>query len=89
MVVCYDIVDDGKRRRLAKLLKSYGERVQKSVFECRIDERRYLKMKEEVARLIDWEEDSVRYYALCRGCRKLVEISGVGLVREDEDLIVV
>lgn len=89
VVVSYDIVDDKKRLRVAKLLKSYGERVQKSVFECRLDDRLYLKMKREVEKTIDWEEDGVRYYILCAGCLKNVDISGIGFVREDEDVIIV
>ncbi|MFH0822532.1 MAG: CRISPR-associated endonuclease Cas2 [Pseudomonadota bacterium] len=89
VVVCYDIVDDKRRTRLAKLLTSFGERVQKSVFECRIDDRRYLKLKAEIEKLIDWEEDGVRYYQLCKGCLRVVEISGTGFVREEEDVIVV
>ena len=89
IVVCYDIVDDKKRQRLAKLMKGYGERVQKSVFECRLDDGKYLKMKQEIEKLIDWEDDSVRYYNLCRGCAKNVAISGCGVVREEDDVIVV
>lgn len=89
IVVCYDIVDDKKRQRLAKLMKGYGERVQKSVFECRLDDGKYLKMKQEIEKLIDWEDDSVRYYNLCRGCSKNVAISGCGVVREEDDVIVV
>jgi CRISPR-associated protein Cas2 len=87
--VCYDIVDNDRRRRLAKLMKGYGERVQKSVFECALDDGRYLKMKQEIEKLIDWEEDSVRYYNLCKGCLKNIDISGFGVVREDEDVMVV
>jgi CRISPR-associated protein Cas2 len=89
VVVSYDIVNDKKRLRVAKTLKSYGERVQKSVFECRLDDRLYLKMKREVEKIIDWEEDGVRYYILCAGCLKNVDISGVGFVRGDEDVIIV
>lgn len=32
--VCYDITDDRERGRVDKILKGYGVRVQKSVFEC-------------------------------------------------------
>ena len=34
--VCYDISDDHERGRVAKTLKAFGFRVQKSVFECRL-----------------------------------------------------
>jgi CRISPR-associated protein Cas2 len=35
-VVTYDISDDRERYRIDKVLKGYGFRVQKSVFECRL-----------------------------------------------------
>jgi CRISPR-associated protein Cas2 len=89
VVVAYDIVDDRKRLRVAKLMKSYGVRVQKSVSECILDDRRYLKMKEQVEKLIDWEDDGVRYYILCAGCVKNIDTSGVGVIMVDEDVIVV
>jgi CRISPR-associated protein Cas2 len=56
VVVSYDIVDDRRRQRLAKVLENYGQRVQKSVFECRLDEGRFLKLKKQVDKLIDLEE---------------------------------
>lgn len=34
--VVYDITNDRERRRVDKVLKGYGFRVQKSVFECRL-----------------------------------------------------
>jgi CRISPR-associated protein Cas2 len=34
--VVYDITDDSEREKVSKLLKDYGFRVQKSVFECRL-----------------------------------------------------
>lgn len=89
MIVTYDIVDDRKRLQIAKLMKNFGERVQKSVFECRLDDRRFLKMKQEIEKIIDWEEDSVRYYSLCSACVKNINISGAGFVREEDDVVVV
>jgi CRISPR-associated protein Cas2 len=34
--VCYDVSDDRERRKVDKLLKGYGFRAQKSVFECHL-----------------------------------------------------
>ena len=34
--VAYDITDDRERGRVDKVLRGYGMRVQKSVFECRL-----------------------------------------------------
>jgi len=89
IVVSYDIVDDKKRLQLAKLMLNYGRRVQKSVFECRIDEKKFLEMKGKIERIIDFEEDSVRYYFLCQRCIANIQVSGWGTVTEDEDLIIV
>ena len=35
-VVAYDVADDGEREKVAKILQGFGDRVQKSVFECRL-----------------------------------------------------
>ena len=37
--VVYDITANGERRRVEKVLKDFGFRIQKSVFECRMDRR--------------------------------------------------
>lgn len=89
VVVSYDIVNDRRRNRLAKILQDYGHRVQKSVFECELDESLYWKMKKRLESLIDREEDSIRYYFLCGRCVHNIEVSGLGVLREDEDLIIV
>jgi len=78
-LVCFDIVDDRTRQRVVKVLKGYGHRVQKSVFECsKLSEDRYLKLKNKLEDLIDLTEDSIRYYPLCKGCVKNVEHTGIG-----------
>jgi len=44
-LVCFDIVDDRIRYRAVKIIKAYGTRVQKLVFECAsITEEQFLKM---------------------------------------------
>lgn len=37
--VVYDITDDKERTRVDRLLQGFGFRIQKSVFECRLDKR--------------------------------------------------
>jgi len=78
-VVCFDIVDDRARARAAKVLKEYGQRVQKSVFECGVlTEEKFLKLKNRLEDLIDNSEDTVRYYFVCKGCLEKMEFSGIG-----------
>lgn len=89
-LVCFDISDDRIRYRVVKVLKGFGKRVQKSVFECGdLTEERFLKMKNSIEDLIDQGEDSVRYYLLCRGCLRHVESSGVGELPDGEPFRVV
>ncbi len=88
--ICYDISDDRRRGRVAKILEDYGDRVQYSVFEVILDtEARLAKLKRRLQKVIDPEVDSVRIYALCEGCRKKVEVMGTGSVLEDADYYVV
>lgn len=78
-LVCFDIVDDRTRYRVVKILKEYGYRVQKSVFECsRLSESQLMGMIQSIEERIDHTADSVRYYALCRDCLKKVEVCGIG-----------
>ncbi|MBN2124544.1 MAG: CRISPR-associated endonuclease Cas2 [Deltaproteobacteria bacterium] len=84
-LVCFDIVADPARAKVVKVLKEYGGRVQKSVFECPdLSEGRFLKMKSRIEDLIDAGEDSVRYYVLCRSCLEKVEFTGIGRSPEKE-----
>ena len=72
-------MDDKQRRAAVKVLKNFGVRVQKSVFECpNLDERNYLKMKTALDDAIDHTQDTLRFYSLCEACLKKMEFSGVG-----------
>jgi CRISPR-associated protein Cas2 len=89
VVVSYDIVDDKRRSKVAKLVQRYGQRVQKSVFDCLLDEQRLLELRGKVSLLIDLAEDSVRYYQICASCRRNITIDGFGTVQEKEDVIII
>lgn len=86
-VVSYDISDDRKRNRAAKILLDYGKRVQFSVFECVLDNEQLGKLVSRLRGLVSGE-DSVRVYSLCSGCEKRVEVIGSGAVTKDENVII-
>ena len=88
VVVAYDISDDGRRARIAGILKDYGVRVQYSVFEAQLEER---VLAELLGRLSPFpqEGDSIRVYRLCQACLKKVAILGKGELRKKPDLFVV
>lgn len=89
ILVSYDIVKDKTRNKVSKFLEDFGVRIQKSVFECDLNELQYSKMKKGVEKLIDKKADRVRYYPLCKQCIGRVVISGWGEVKEDEGFEVI
>ncbi len=68
VVISYDIVEDGRRNKIADLLKDYGARVQYSVFECNINNETLRALIGQLDGLIDRREDSIRVYMVCEGC---------------------
>ena len=85
IVVSYDIVDDKRRRNVSNFLLDYGTRVQKSVFECVVDEYRYIEIKQRIEQIIDMEDDSVRFYSICED---KIGVIGRGIYVTDDDIIV-
>lgn len=75
VIVCYDVNTEtraGRRRlrRVAKVCESVGQRVQKSVFECRIDLAGMEDIERRLLREVDLTVDCLRLYRLAdtRGC---------------------
>lgn len=75
-VVAYDIPSNKRRKKVADLLEGYGKRVQYSVFECVLSERKYLELQERLRPRVILEEDSVRFYPLSRHTLGQVEVWG-------------
>ncbi len=89
VVIAYDIEDDTRRNRVCKALKAFADRVQKSVFEGEMDERKFQKMRQKVESLLDKKKDLLRYYLLCEGCRAKVISAGAYVVAARRKVIVV
>jgi CRISPR-associated protein Cas2 len=88
-LVSYDIPDDKRRTRLAKILKDFGDRVHYSVFEFILERELLDKMIARIEDIISEDEDSVRIYSLCGACEKSIKIIGTGEVTEDKDVYIV
>lgn len=69
-IVAYDIADDSRRTRVAELLEGRGQRVQFSVFECRLNDREMTRLRRKVAGIADERCDRVRWYPLCGPCSR-------------------
>ena len=68
MVVAYDIADNRRRSKIAKVLEQYGLRCNESVFECLLTDAKIQKMKQKLLKLAHDDEDSILYYYLCLPC---------------------
>ncbi len=94
VLITYDvdtISETGKKRlrKVAKLCRDYGQRVQNSVFECRLTESQFVILKNKISAIIDNELDNVRFYLLGNNWNRRIETIGKNnLVDLDEELII-
>ena len=78
-IVTYDIPDDGRRLAVANALEDFGDRIQYSVFEVRLDGDELELLQARLLREIEPTEDKVRMYPLCNECRsKAVDLGASG-----------
>jgi CRISPR-associated protein Cas2 len=69
MLITYDVATstEGGPKRLRQVAKAcldYGQRVQNSVFECKLDPAQFVELKARLEKIINTEHDSLRYYHL-------------------------
>lgn len=63
-MVCYDIANDKRLRRIAKICQSYGNRIQFSVFECSLDDMLLASLKSECLEVIHHYDDQILFVDL-------------------------
>ncbi|MGI9302822.1 MAG: CRISPR-associated endonuclease Cas2 [Gammaproteobacteria bacterium] len=90
ILVAYDVsteTREGRRRlrRVAKICQDYGQRVQKSVFECRVNAATHKVLEQRLVQEIDQQKDNLRFYRLTEplsqhvkefGCFRSVDFDG-------------
>jgi CRISPR-associated protein Cas2 len=94
VVVCYDvstIEPEGQRRlrRVAKVCKDYGQRVQFSVFECEVDPAKWTFLRQKLIDEINPEEDSLKFYFLGSNWKRRIEQIGVKKSYDPDDPLIV
>lgn len=67
IIVSYDVSTMTKQgrdrlRKVSKICKNYGIRVQNSVFECIVDIRMFEKLKTDLFKVYNKNEDSIRIW---------------------------
>ena len=81
VLITYDVAtstDGGARRlrRVAKACLDYGQRVQFSVFELKLEPAHLVTLRERLLKIIDVKTDSVRIYHLGNNWRNKIEHLG-------------
>ncbi|MCL2622119.1 MAG: CRISPR-associated endonuclease Cas2 [Planctomycetaceae bacterium] len=89
LTVAYDCTNNKRRNRVAKILLDYGYRVQYSVFEMELDERRSKEMQDRLLEVIDASEDSIRIYRICERCLGQTRIHGIRGLTNQERLFII
>jgi CRISPR-associated protein Cas2 len=94
VVISYDVStekEDGKRRlrKVAKACEAHAQRVQNSVFEADLDYSAFLKLREELLKIMDKNSDSMRFYYLGNHWQRKVEHFGVKKGYDPEGTIII
>lgn len=94
VLVTYDVstTDSHGAKRLRKVAKTcvnYGIRVQKSVFECKVEPHQWEFFKSKLLDIYNDREDSLRFYFLGSNWKRRVEHYGLAsAVEHDEPMII-
>ena len=82
-MIAYDISDHRHRRLIHEVLKDHGQRVQYSVFECVLSKKQLQDLRNRLREYIA-DDDSIRWYPLCRWCESRINWSGKGQAAQDD-----
>ena len=72
-------------------MENYGKRVQYSVFECHLSEKRLNLLYKELMNHMEKcdEEDSIRIYYICRNCIHKHAVIGISKSKPEEESIII
>jgi CRISPR-associated protein Cas2 len=81
VLITYDVetaTPEGRKRlrHVAKLCEDWGQRVQNSVFECKLDPAQLTSLRARLVDIINEERDSLRFYNLGNNWQRRVEHFG-------------
>mgnify|MGYP001188781227 FL=1 len=94
ILITYDVNTEkaaGRKRlrSVAKICVNYGQRVQNSVFECMLDNAKLSNVRNELLKVINPEEDSLRFYHIGKNYQNKIEHYGVKPSYDPEGVIIV
>lgn len=63
-LVCYDICDEKRLRRVFQTMRGFGDHLQFSIFECQFTHRDLIRCREQLRAIIHHTEDQVLFVDL-------------------------
>jgi len=88
-LVCYDVPDDKRRTKLAKLIERRCQRVQYSVFECPLDETALNdQLENRWLPILKLSEDNLRVYPLDGTAKQQTRVYGSPPPYEPPDYLI-
>ncbi len=91
-LICYDIRNDKRLRRIHKLMKAYGEPWQYSVFYCLLKAIDRVRLENSAKEILNLKEDQLLIVDLGSNedaAREAATVLGVGLPEVDGGVVVV
>ncbi len=88
--IAYDIADDQRRNRIARILADYGNRAHESIFEIILDgDARCDSLHARLENAIDPTADSIRLISPVQRLRTRAGLAGIGRADRDEVFLVI
>ena len=87
-LVVYDIADSRRLAKVARICGDYGVRVERSVFECDLDDEAFDRFWGKLAKTVDAEKDRLIVYGICVSCVKRIQFLG-SVARPEKPLLYV
>ena len=63
-LICYDISDDKRLRKVFQIMRKFGDHLQYSIFECQLTAMDLVRCRAELAKAINQKEDQVLFVNL-------------------------
>ncbi len=90
-IVCYDVRDPRRWRKIYKTMQGFGEWLQLSIFQCRLNAVRKLRLEDALSSIIKHDEDHVLIMDLgpADNVKPKVKSLGKGFEPLENDAVVV
>jgi len=91
-LVCYDIANDKRLRKVFKTCRNYGDHLQFSVFECDLSDAELVQLEQELGQIINRAEDQVLFVGLGASAQRgerVIRALGLPYIKVDAPCYVV